>query len=44
MFPGDIVEINAPEEDVLFHEEHEEPEPSDDRQQPEEDMAIGGEL
>ena len=41
VFPGDIVEINAPEEDVLFHEE---PEPSDDRQQPEEDVAIGGEL
>ena len=44
VFPGDIVDINAPEEDVLFHEEHEEPEPSDDRQQPEEDVAIGGEL
>ena len=44
VFPGDIVEINAPEEDVLFHEEPEEPGPSDGCQQPEEDLAIGGEL
>ena len=44
LFTGDIVEINAPEEDVLFHEEHEEPEPPNDQQQPGEDLAMGGEL
>ena len=44
VFPGDIVEINVPEEDVLFHGEHDESEPSEDHQQPEEDLAIGREL
>ena len=33
VFPGDIVEINAPEEDVLFHGERDEPGPSNDHQQ-----------
>ena len=32
VFPGDIVEINAPEDDVLFHEEREEPETPNDQQ------------
>ena len=32
VFPGDIVQINAPEGDVLFHEEQEEPEPPNDQQ------------
>ena len=44
MFPGDIVEINAPEEDVLFHGEHDELGPSNDHQQQEEDLATGGEI
>ena len=44
VFPGDIVEINAPEGDVLFLEEQEEPEPPNDQQQTGEDLAIGGEL
>ena len=44
MFPGDIVEINAPEDDVLFNEEQEEPGPPNDQQQTGEDLAIGGEL
>ena len=33
VFPDDIVEINAPEEDVLFHGECDEPGPSNDHQQ-----------
>ena len=44
MFPGDIVEINAPEDDVSFREEQEEPGPPNDQQQTGEDLAIGGEL
>ena len=44
VFPGNIVEINAPEDDVLFHEEQEEPGPPNDQQQTGEDLAIGGEL
>ena len=44
VFPGDIVEINALEDDVLFREEREEPETPNDQQQMGEDLAIGGEL
>ena len=44
VFPGDIVQINAPVGDVLFHEEQEEPETPKDQQQTGEDLAIGGEL
>ena len=44
VFPGGIVEINAPEGDVLFHGERDEPGPSNDHQQQEEDLATGGEL
>ena len=44
VFPGDIVEINAPEDDVLFREEQEESETPNDQQQTGEDLAIGGEL
>ena len=32
VFPGDIVEITAPEDDVLFHEEREESETPNDQQ------------
>ena len=32
VFPGDIVEINAPGDDVLFREEREEPETPNDQQ------------
>ena len=38
------MEINAPEDDVLFHEEREEPETPNDQQRTGEDLAIGGEL
>ena len=44
VFPGDIVEINAPEDEVLFREKREEPETPNDQQRMGEDLAIGGEL
>ena len=44
LFPGDLVEINAPKDDVLFHEEQEGPGTPNDQQQTGEDLAIGGEL
>ena len=44
VFPGDIVEIHAPEDDILFHEERDRQIPSNDHQQREEDSAAGGEL
>ena len=44
MFPGDIVEIHAPEDDILFHEEQDRQVHSNDHQQREEDSATGGEL
>ena len=44
VFPGDIVEIHAPEDDILFHEECDRQVPSNDHQQREEDSATGGEL
>ena len=43
VFPGNIVEIKIPEEEVLFHEERNEPRPSHDHQQ-EGELATGGEL
>ena len=43
VFPGDIVEINAPEDDVLFHEEQE-PETPNDQLRMGEDLATGGEI
>ena len=33
VFPGDIVELHAPEDDILFHEEWDRPIPSNDHQQ-----------
>ena len=42
VFPGDIVEINTPEDDVLFREEREEPETPNDQLRTGEDLAIGG--
>ena len=43
VFPGDVVQIHAPEDDVLFHEEPEEQMPTDGQKQPGEDSAAGGE-
>ena len=42
-FPGDIVELNTPENDFLFCEKQEEPGPPNDQQPTGEDLAIGGE-
>ena len=44
VFPGDIVELHAPEDDILFQEECDGHVPSNDHQQREEDSATGGEL
>ena len=43
MFPGDIVEIHAPLEDILFHGERDRQVPFNEHQQWEEDSATGGE-
>ena len=44
VFPGDIVELHAPEDDILFHEECDRQIPSNDHQPREEGSATGGEL
>ena len=44
VFPGDIVELHAPEDDILFHEECDRQIPSNDHQQWEEGSTTGGEL
>ena len=44
VFPGDIVELHAPEDDILFHEEWDRPIPSNDHQQQEDSSTTGGEL
>ena len=43
VFPGELVELNTPENDVLFHEEPKELGPPNEQQQTGEDLAIGGE-
>ena len=37
------MQIHAPEDDVLFHDEPEEQIPTDDQEQPSENSAVGGE-
>ena len=44
VFSGDIVELHAPEDDILFHEECVSSIPSNDHQQQEESSTTGGEL
>ena len=44
VFPGDIVELHALEDDILFHEECDSQIPSNGHQQQEEGSTIGGEL
>ena len=44
VFPGDIVELHAPEDDILFHEECDRHIPSNDHQQQEKGSTTGGEL
>ena len=41
MFPGELVELNTPEKDVLFCEEQEELGTPKEQQQTGEDLAIG---
>ena len=43
-FPGELVELNTPEIDILFHEDQKEQGPPNEQQQTGEDLAIGGEL
>ena len=43
VFPGDIVQIHPPEDDILFHEKSEGQVPSNGHQQQEEDSTAGGE-
>ena len=43
VFPGDIVQIQASEDDTLFFEEFQEQVPFNEHQQPEENSATGGE-
>ena len=42
IFPGDIVELHAPEDDIIFHDESNN-ETSTDREQQEENLTISGE-
>ena len=44
VFPGDIVELHAPEDDILFHEECDRQIPSNDHQQQQKGSTTGGEL
>ena len=44
MFPGDIIKLHAPEDDILFHEECDSQIPSNGYQQQEESLTTGGEL
>ena len=44
VFPGDIVELHAPEDDILFHEECVSQIPSNGHQQQEESSTTGGGL
>ena len=44
VFPGDIVELHAPEDDILFHEGCVSQIPSNDHQQQEESSTTGGGL
>ena len=44
VFPGDIVELHAPEDDLLFHEKCDTQVPSNEHQQQEENLTAGGEI
>ena len=43
VFPGDIVELHAPEDDIIFHDESDET-PTNKQQQQEENSTISGEI
>ena len=44
VFPGDIVELHAPEDDILFHEKCDSPIPPNGHQQQKESSTTGGGL
>ena len=43
IFPGDIVELHAPEDDIIFHDKSDDETTADRKQQPEESVTISGE-
>ena len=44
VFPGDIVELHAPEDDIIFHDEGDSEIPPDRHQQQEESLITSGEI
>ena len=44
VFPGDIVELHAPEDDIIFHDEGDRETPPNRQQQQEESLTISGEI
>ena len=44
VFPGDIVELHAPEDDIIFHDEDDSEIPPDGHQQQEESLITSGEI
>ena len=44
VFPGDIVELHAPEDDIIFHDEGDSETPPNRQQQQEENLTINGEI
>ena len=44
VFPGDIVELHAPEDDIIFHDEGDKVIPPNRQKQQEEGLAMGGEV
>ena len=44
VFPGDIVELHAPEDDIIFHDESDDETPTNRQQQQEGNSTISGEI
>ena len=44
VFPGDIVELHAPEDDIIFHDDGDSEAPPNRQQQQEESLTISGEI
>ena len=44
VFPGDIVELHAPEDDIIFYDEGDSETPPNKQQQEEESLTISGEI
>ena len=42
IFPGDIVELHAPEDDIIFHDKSDDKTSTNEEQQQEESLTIGG--